>query len=188
MPSKPRSRSRAPRRAAPSAPTPTVSLHIPSSPRADTPPVVDIDRRTQLGRVGELFDDIAQRIGPHAPHMRVVRRDLARYYEMVADARARLLQELTPAEWATVRGALAGMTMPSSREVRMIWAHVMTHLDPAGTQDMLAHPLVQRLRSAPLGELWALVDALESWPTPDGDAPSAPGAPPVSAPAAVSGP
>ena len=115
-------------------------------------------------RVADLIDELAQRVTLLLPESAVVRRDVKRYYAAI-EAEAGLL-DWSPAEWALARRALAGNTFDRPKRVRMMWAYAAEELG-------LDHGVTATLRHAPLIQLYAILDRLESMnPDADGTVPA----------------
>lgn len=92
----------------------------------------------------------------------ILRLDLGRYYRLLADARARLRERLTPAELSAILDVQNGHWYGDRIDAAEIWANVedgcrLEGLDQKWTIDGPA--LVEKLKGLPLIEVHALADA-----------------------------
>lgn len=119
-------------------------------------------------RLGEIRDEVSARLG-RLGVTEVMKRDLKRYYEGVADTLARL--HLTEPEASLICDALNGTWLQESVAARHLWAEVedaiqLNRLDRKWSVE--GPSLVERLRGLTLAQAWAVVDAVERfWATSD---------------------
>lgn len=161
-------------------PVPIVADPVPACP---TPVQTGADRNWTRKqpialRMADLLDDIAARVTLSLPVNVVVRRDLRRYYDAAHETRAEVTRVIGRDGWALLRAATAGTSFGGVKEIRMLWAHVVTHLERQDHEAPMAHALVAFLRNQSIGTLVAIVDALETF-APDVVATAPAVAPPV---------
>lgn len=100
----------------------------------------------------------------------IAQRDLARYYQVLADELARV--RLTEGEASLIVDAL-NSTLLEPQTYRYLWAEVSDSLDELTEKWGVDGPrLVEKLRGLPPGATMAVVDAAERfWRLPDGSTP-----------------
>lgn len=133
----------------------------------------EVPQQTSI-RLGEVRDEVAARVG-RLGVTEIIKRDLKRYYEGIADTLARL--RLTEREALLICDALNGTWLQEGTAARYLWAEVadaieLNRLDRKWDVDGQA--LVQKLRGLTLAQAWAVVDAVERfWEQKEEDAQAA---------------
>lgn len=112
-------------------------------------------------RLGEMEGLVRKRTPSHAAVSSIVRRDLARYYEIIHDERNRL--GLTTKEAAALVDGVGYRSLDGSN-AQLMWAMVEAHLrdtPTAGFSEAERAALSERLRKMRTSELLRLVDSIE---------------------------
>jgi hypothetical protein len=114
-------------------------------------------------RVSGLEPHLTARVGPDAPTSGLIRRDLERYYAVLADSLREV--NLTQAEASLVVDAMNG-TLMEPHSYRLLWASVSEAIHDEGLDekwDVDGPALVEKLRALSPGATLALVDACERY-------------------------
>ncbi len=112
-------------------------------------------------RVSGLEPHLTARVGPDAPTSGLIRRDLERYYAVLADSLRTLT--LTEAEASALVDALNG-TLLEPHTYRFLWADVEDSLPELAEKWGIDGPaLVRKLRGLSPGAAMAAADAVEQF-------------------------
>ena len=133
-----------------------------------------ISFRAQDGPLGALLAERARPDGL-SPSL-VAKRDLGRYYAILANSAAELKEAIRGEDEAhLVLDALNGLWLLDDFSLGMAWAEVAEHIslndaaDKWGLNEESASSLVERLRRLSPGARAALLDATEAWWHDDSD-------------------